>query len=149
MGTILESIQRLISPRSVAVIGASGDLTKTSSKPIAYLKKHHFSGAIYPVNPRLDMIEGYKCYADIAALPETPDVAIVLLGADRTIEAVRELAQRGTPAAIVLASGFAETGETGALRQQQLLQAAGKMRILGPNTIGLVKYAINNNLINS
>lgn len=134
----MESIHRLISPRRVAVIGASGDITKTSSKPIAYLKKHLFSGAIYPVNPRLDMVEGYKCYADIASLPETPDVALVLLGADRTIDAVRELAQRGTPAAIVLASGFAETGDTGVQRQQQLLEAAGKMRILGPNTIGLV-----------
>ncbi len=139
----MESIQRLISPRSVAVIGASGDITKTSSKPIAYLKKHHFSGAIYPVNPRLDVIEGYKCYADIASLPETPDVALVLLGADRTIDAVRELAQRGTPAAIVLASGFAETGDTGAQRQQQLLEAAGEMRILGPNTIGLVNLTDN------
>lgn len=134
----MESIQRLISPRSVAVIGASGDITKTSSKPIAYLKKHLFRGEIYPVNPRLDMVEGYKCYADIASLPETPDVALVLLGADRTINAVHELAQRGTPAAIVLASGFAETGDTGMQRQQQLLEAAGKMRILGPNTIGLV-----------
>ena len=139
----MESIQRLISPRSVAVIGASGDISKTSSKPIAYLKKHRFSGAIYPVNPRLDMIEGYTCYADIASLPETPDVAIVLLGADRTIDAVRELAQRGTPAAIVLASGFAETGDAGAQRQQQLLEAADKMRILGPNTIGLVNLTDN------
>lgn len=139
----MESIQKLISPRSVAVIGASGDIAKTSSKPIAYLKKHHFSGAIYPVNPRLDVIEGYKCYADIASLPETPDVALVLLGADRTIDAVRELAQRGTPAAIVLASGFAETGDVGAQRQQQLLEAAGKMRILGPNTIGLVNLTDN------
>lgn len=139
----MESIQRLIRPRSVAVIGASGDITKTSSKPIAYLKKHHFSGTIYPVNPRLDVIEGYKCYSDIAALPETPDVAIVLLGADRTIDAVRELSQLGTPAAIVLASGFAETGDAGAQRQQHLLEAAGKMRILGPNTIGLVNLTDN------
>lgn len=134
----MESIQRLICPRSVAVIGASGDLTKTSSKPIAYLKKHQFSGAIYPVNPRLDMVEGYKCFADIESLPETPDVALVLLSAERTLDAVRSLSLRGTPAAIVLASGFAETGDVGAQRQQQLLEAAGTMRILGPNTIGLV-----------
>jgi acetate---CoA ligase (ADP-forming) len=139
----LESIHRLISPRSIAVIGASGDLTKTSSKPIAYLKKHHFSGEIYPVNPRLDMIEGYKCFADIESLPETPDVAIVLLSAERTLDAVRHLSQRGTPAAIVLASGFAETGDAGAERQKQLLEAAGKMRILGPNTIGLVNLTDN------
>lgn len=139
----MESIQRLICPRSVAVIGASGDLTKTSSKPIAYLKKHHFSGAIFPVNPRLDKVDGYTCFADIESLPETPDVALVLLSAERTLDAVRSLAQRGTPAAIVLASGFAETGDVGAQRQQQLLEAAGKMRILGPNTIGLVNLTDN------
>jgi acyl-CoA synthetase (NDP forming) len=71
-------------------------------------------------------------------LPEVPDVGIVLLGAERAHVAVRELAQRGTAAAIVLASGYAETGEEGARRQAQLREAAGAMRLLGPNTIGLV-----------
>jgi acyl-CoA synthetase (NDP forming) len=62
----------------------------------------------------------------------------VLLGAERAHLAVRDLAARGTAAAIVLASGYTETGEAGARRQQQLLEAAGSMRLLGPNTIGLV-----------
>jgi acyl-CoA synthetase (NDP forming) len=65
-------------------------------------------------------------------------VGVVLLGAERAHLAVRELATRGCPAAIVLASGYTETGEQGARRQQQLIEAAGSMRILGPNTIGLV-----------
>jgi acyl-CoA synthetase (NDP forming) len=132
------AIARLMKPRSVAVIGASADPTKTAGRPVAYLTKHGFSGAIYPVNPRADVIGGLKSYPDVQSLPEAPDVGIVLLGAERAHEAVRELAARGTAAAIVLASGYTEVGAEGARRQQQLLEAAGSMRILGPNTIGLV-----------
>jgi acyl-CoA synthetase (NDP forming) len=76
--------------------------------------------------------------ADIASLPAVPDVGIVLLGAERAHHAVRELAQRGCAAAIVLASGYGEVGEEGKRRQAELRDAAGTMRILGPNTIGLV-----------
>ena len=138
-----DAIATLLKPRSVAVIGASADPTKTAGRPVAYLTKHGFNGAIYPVNPRADTIGGLKSYADIDALPEAPDVGIVLLGADRAHEAVRALAARGTRAAIVLASGYAEVGEAGAQRQQQLLEAAGAMRLLGPNTIGLVNLTDN------
>ncbi len=131
-------ISRLMRPRSVAVIGASADAGKTAGRPIAYLRKHGFEGDIYPVNPRVDSIEGLRCYPDVASLPAVPDVGIVLLGAERAHKAVQDLSVRGTAAAIVLASGYSETGEEGVRRQAQLIEAAGAMRILGPNTIGLV-----------
>lgn len=134
----MNAISRLLQPRSVAVIGASADPSKTAGRPVAYLQKHGFTGRILPVNPKADRIGDLLCYADIASLPETPDVAIVLLGAERAHLAVKELSARGCAAAIVLASGYTETGEDGARRQQQLMEAAGAMRILGPNTIGLV-----------
>ncbi|MDO8319693.1 CoA-binding protein, partial [Rhodoferax sp.] len=127
----MNAISRLIQPRSVAVIGASGDASKTAGRPVAYLRKHGFTGDIYPVNPRADHIDGLRCYPDIASLPAVPDMAIVLLGAERAHIAVRDLAARGTAAAIVLASGYTETGEEGARRQVQLIEAAGGMRILG------------------
>ena len=139
----MNAIARLLKPRSVAVIGASADAAKTAGRPVAYLRKHGFTGDIYPVNPRVDSIDGLRCYPDIASLPSAPDVAIVLLGAERAHVAVRDLAARGTAAAIVLASGYTETGEEGARRQQQLIEAAGAMRILGPNTIGLVNLTDN------
>jgi acyl-CoA synthetase (NDP forming) len=132
------AIARLLQPRSVAIIGASADPGKTAGRPVAYLQKHGYAGRILPVNPKADRIGDLPCYADIAALPETPDVAIVLLGAERAHLAVKELSARGCAAAIVLASGYTETGEDGARRQKQLVDAAGSMRILGPNTIGLV-----------
>ena len=134
----MDAISRLLKPRSVAVIGASADVTKTAGRPVSYLVKHGFTGKIFPVNPKASEICGLRCYPDLASLPEVPDVAIVLLGAERAQQAVRELAQLGCSAAIVLASGYTEVGEEGARRQAQLLEAAGSMRILGPNTIGLV-----------
>lgn len=134
----MRNLERLLRPRSVAVIGASSDAARTSGRPVAYLQKHGYAGNIYPVNPRNDTIAGLTCYPDVASLPEAPDVGMVLLSAERAIQAVRDLAQRGAGAAIVLASGFTETGAEGASRQQQLQEAAGDMPLLGPNTIGLV-----------
>lgn len=132
------AIQRLMKPRSIAVIGASTDPKKTAGRPIAYLLKHHFKGKIFPVNPRVEEIAGLKCYRDIGSLPEVPDVAIILVGTDKALDAVKELAALGVPAAIVLTSGFAEHGPEGMNRQEELVAAAGSMRILGPNTIGMV-----------
>ncbi|MDE2370888.1 MAG: acetate--CoA ligase family protein [Burkholderiales bacterium] len=134
----MNAIGRLLQPRSVAIIGASADPAKTAGRPVAYLQKHGYAGRILPVNPKADRIGDLPCYADIASLPVVPDVGIVLLGAERAHLAVRDLAERGTAAAIVLASGYTETGAEGARRQRQLIEAAGSMRILGPNTIGLV-----------
>ena len=138
-----DAISRLLQPRSVAVIGASADAGKTAGRPVSYLVKHGFAGTIYPVNPKVDRIGELACYPDIASLPGVPDVGIVLLGAERAHLAVRDLAARGCAAAIVLASGYTETGEDGARRQRQLIEAAGRMRILGPNTIGLVNLTDN------
>ena len=134
----MNTISRLMRPQCVAVIGASADILKTAGRPVAYLLKHGYSGQVYPVNPKATEICGLPCYPDIASLPTVPDVGIVLLGAERAHQAVKELAQIGCAAAIVLASGYTEVGEEGARRQAELLQAAGAMRILGPNTIGLV-----------
>ncbi|QOZ79827.1 CoA-binding protein [Bradyrhizobium sp. CCBAU 53351] len=139
----MNAIERLIRPRSIAIIGASADPSKTSGRPVSYLQKHGFAGAIYPVNPKVAEIGGIKCYADVASLPDVPDVGLVLVGAERAHIAVRELSERGAAAAIVLASGFTETGAEGAARQHQLMQAAGSMRVLGPNTIGLVNLTDN------
>ena len=139
----MDAIDLLLKPRSVAVIGASSDLTKTSGRPLAYLKKYNYKGHIYPVNPNASEIAGVPCFPDIASIPNAPDVAIVMLGAERAISAVRALATIGTTAAIVLASGYAELGEKGAKRQEELKLAAGPMRLLGPNTIGLINVTDN------
>ncbi len=133
------AIDKLMRPAIFAVIGASADAGKTAGRPIGYLQKQGFVGSIYPVNPKADEIAGLKSYPDVASLPQTPDVGIVLLGVERAHLAVRELAEkRACLAAIVVGSGYGETGEAGLARQKELTEAAGRMRILGPNTIGVV-----------
>lgn len=135
------ALDKLLRPRSVAIVGASADSTKLAGRPLAYLTKYGFRGEIYPVNPRVKTIGGHRCYPDIAALPEPPDAAIVLLGVSKVADAVRQLAVVGTGAAIVLASGFSESGAEGRERQEELKRAAGSMRLLGPNSIGLVNVS--------
>lgn len=134
-GTSLECLFR---PRSVALVGASSDPAKIGGRPLHFLVKHGFSGEIWPVNPRAAEIGGIRCYPDIESLPAAPDVAMVLVGPAHAEESVRALAARGTGAAVVLAGGFAESGSDGAARQAALVAAAGGMRLLGPNTIGLL-----------
>lgn len=130
------ALDALFKPRKVAIVGASADATKTGGRPVTYLLEHGFKGEIYPINPKVSEISGLPCYPSVEALPDTPDAAIVLLGAERAHLAVRELAERGTKLAIVLASGFGEAGAVGQARQELLRAAARGMRLLGPNTIG-------------
>ena len=134
----MTALDRLLRPKRVAIIGASADPNKTSGRPVAYLKKHGFTGDIWPVNPKLDQIDDLKCYRSIAELPGAADVAIVMLGAARVPDCLAELSQLGVGYAIVVASGFGETGEAGAQRQAGINASRGEMRVLGPNTIGLV-----------
>jgi acyl-CoA synthetase (NDP forming) len=137
----VSAIEQLLRPRSIAVVGASSDPAKIAGRPVAYLVKHGYAGDVYPVNPKLSSIGSLKCYPDVASLPAAPDAAIVLLGAAAAVGAVRELAARGTAAAVVLASGFGEIGPDGAALEEELKAAAGGMRLLGPNTIGLVNLS--------
>ncbi|NKB22231.1 MAG: hypothetical protein GKS01_17230 [Alphaproteobacteria bacterium] len=131
-------IENLFRPKSIAIIGASADPAKTAGRPLQFLRKHGFSGDIWPVNPRAADIDGVPCFASIDDLPGVPDVAMILLGPTHTEDATRKLSALGTKAAIVLAGGYGETGPAGIQRQAALSEAAGSMRILGPNTIGLL-----------
>jgi acetate---CoA ligase (ADP-forming) len=129
----------LLSPRSIAVLGASSDPTRIGGRPIAYLKSQGFKGAIYPVNPNRAEVQGLQAYPSVAALPETPDVAIVAVGAEIAPQAVEDLAKRGTKAALMFTAGFAEVDDAGAAVQDRMVAIAHAhgMRILGPNCLGV------------
>jgi acyl-CoA synthetase (NDP forming) len=129
----------LLSPRSIAVLGASSDPTRIGGRPIAYLTAQGFKGAIYPVNPNRAEVQGLKAYPSVAALPEPPDVAIVAVPAEIAMQSVADLASRGVKAALMFTAGFAEVDEAGAAAQNRLVQIAraGNMRILGPNCLGV------------
>ncbi len=131
---------KLLNPQSVAVIGASDDPLRIGGRPISYMLSQGFKGKIYPVNPNRETVQGVKSYSSVAALPETPDVAIVIVPASAALENVTALAERGCAAAILFSAGFAETGPEGAAAQQKLVDVAHAhgMRLIGPNSLGLI-----------
>jgi acetate---CoA ligase (ADP-forming) len=136
-------LQRLLSPRSVALIGASERDGNRAGAAAAYLRKFGFAGAVHIVHPSGAGVAGYDAVTDIAQLPDGIDVAVVGLGAASAAETVRQLGRRGVASAIVWAGGFAEGGEEGAQRQRELVAAAREsgVRVLGPNCLGVVNTA--------
>lgn len=139
----MNRFQRFFRPRSVAVIGASQDLASISGQPIAHLQSKGYSGAIYPVNPRYPEVAGLRCYGDVASLPEAPDVGVVAVAASRVPAAIEALGAKGCAFAVVLSSGFAESGEAGAAAQRELAAIARRHRIevVGPNCQGFMNIA--------
>lgn len=131
---------RLLRPERVAIVGASGDVKKNNSRPQRYLRKHGFTGTIYPINPGYKELFGEPCYASLADCPEPPDHAYVMLGTNSVIEAIRDCGRAGVAAATIFAGGFAEGGEAGKARQAALIEAAraGGVRLIGPNSLGVI-----------
>jgi acyl-CoA synthetase (NDP forming) len=136
-------IQSLLCPRSVAVIGASDNPNKVGGRPIHYMTKFGFSGDIYPINPGRSEIQGRRCYPSLDAIGTVPEAAIVAVAGPDAIRAVEQCADMGISSAVVMASGFAETGEEGRALQEQMVRYANDrgMRVVGPNAQGIANFA--------
>ena len=119
-------LERFFSPKSVALIGASQDLITISGQPLAHLINHGYSGKLYPVNPRYQEILGQKCYPSIAELPETPDLALILINAARVADMLEQCGKKGVPYVVIFSSGFSETGAEGVALQQRLTDVLKK-----------------------
>ena len=124
----------------VAVVGASEDITKIGGRPVQLLRKYGYAGAIYPINPKGGTIQGLPAYASVLDTPTAPDLAILAVPVEATLQAVRDCAKRGVRSVIVLTSGFAEAGPEGIDLQAELVRVARShgMRLLGPNCLGTV-----------
>ncbi len=133
-------LQLFFEPRSIAIIGASADLTTISGKPLRYLKEHGYQGKIYPVNPKYQEIAGCPCYPSIASVPGPVDLALIAVNYRRVLPVLEECAQKGVRFATIFSSGFAEAGEEGRKLQLALAELAAKtgLRLCGPNCQGAV-----------
>ena len=138
-----KDLERFFNPRSIAVVGASQDLITISGQPLQHLVSHGYAGRLYPVNPKYEEIIGVKCWPSIAALPETPDLVLVLINASRVAGLLRECGQRGVPFAIVFSSGYSEVGGEGVELQRELAAVAAEFDIgvVGPNCQGMINIA--------
>ncbi len=136
----MPEIDSLFRPRSVAIIGASGDLTRIGGLPIRFLRQHGFSGKIFPVNPKYKEIAGLPCFPALGDIPQTVDLALIGLPRQFVIPALKECAAKKIPFVILFSAGFAEMGETGRSEQEEILRLAREsgLRVVGPNCIGII-----------
>ena len=138
-----ELFRALFEPRTVALIGASSDAKKATSRPQRFLRKHGYTGTIVPINPGRDEIFGDRAYPSIAEAPGRIDHAFIMVPADAVKPAVEQCARKGVPVVTIYSDGFAEVGPEGRQRQDEILAIAraGGVRVIGPNCIGLVNTA--------
>jgi len=131
-------LDRIFHARSVALVGLSTDARKMTGAPLDILRQTGFAGRIYPVNPKASEIGGLTAYPNIAALPETPDAAMIMLPAAACAQALHDCAAKGISACVIPSSGFEET-EDGAAHAEALRAAAAQhgMAVVGPNCEGL------------
>lgn len=143
------SLSRVLRPDSVAVIGASRDPTRRGHQAVRALLDAGYAGPILPVHPAGGELLGLPVHTSVAGLPVVPDLALVGVGAGRVLEAVEECARAGVGGVIVLAVGFGETGHEGAALEQQIVDTARRagMRVIGPNTSGVLNPHIGLNLV--
>ena len=132
-----------LNPSSIAIIGASSNEKKTGSRIQRFLIAHGYKGKIFPVNPNRDNIFGLRCYPNLKTINEKIDHIFIALDGDKIIEAIKEAVSLNVKCATILSGGFSESGLEGAGLENKILDIAkkGNLRILGPNSIGIINIS--------
>lgn len=139
MTELPHSLDPIFQPRSVAVVGASATPGSVGSILVRNLLDTPFGGVVYPINPKRHAIHGVRCYPTLGDLPERVDLAVVATPAATVPGVVRECVERGVKGAILISAGFSELGAAGrALEAEIRATARGKMRLIGPNCLGVL-----------
>ncbi len=134
------ALEAIFSPKNVAVIGATENPGSVGRTILWNLISNPFGGTVFPVNPKRASVLGIKAYPNIAAVPELVDLAVVVTPAPTVPGVIKECVEAGVKGAIIISAGFKEIGEQGAELERQILENAkrGKMRIIGPNCLGVM-----------
>ncbi len=136
----MEALTCLFEPRSVAVIGASGDPSKYGHRVMESILDAGYKGPVYPVNPNLSEVLGRRTYPSIRDLPETVELAFVVIPARAVLDAVRDCIAAGVKGIVVITAGFSEVGEEGREAEREIARLCNEAGIpaVGPNCMGVV-----------
>src|SRR5580693_6088804 len=139
------ALDKLLSPRSIAVVGASERPEAIGTRVIRNLRLMGFPGAIYPVNPRYSTLGDLTCYPSLAALPETVDAAFFGVPAGGGPELLTQAADAGIGAVFINANGYEDGDEAGKTLQRELTRIARvrNIAVAGPNNLGLINVLDN------
>ncbi len=137
------SLERILAPRSVAIVGVSSRPDSLSGRLLGNLAAARFAGGVYPINPRAATIAGLACYPAVSAVPEKVDLAVIMVPRDAALAAIDDCLAAGVGGVVVITAGFRESGAVGAAIEQRLLArlAGTGVRMIGPNCMGLINTA--------
>lgn len=147
--SIVEQLHPILEPRSVAVIGASGDISKFGGRAFMIPLETGYRGALYPVNQKRKEIWGVKAYPSVLDIPDDIDLAVFAIPASDVPQAMEECVKKGVKGAVVITAGFAEIGEEGRQLQNEVVRIAhqGGIRLVGPNCNGIWSSAVKLSLL--
>jgi len=138
-GQVMERIEIMLHPRSIAIIGASAKL-QYGGRFLNNLLEAKYSGSIFPINPRHEELMGVRCYPDVSSLPEVPDLAAIIVPFESTMTVLEECARKGVKTGVIITAGFAEKGTDERKAAQDALRDFTRrtgMRLCGPNCLGI------------
>jgi acetyl-CoA synthetase (ADP-forming) len=140
MSTVADLLRVVINPRTVAVIGASSDVSKFGGRVMQFLVKHGYQGRIVPVNPNATSILGLGACKSIGEAGVPIDVALLALPSHQLTTSLEQCGAAGVRCSVIITADFAELGEEGAVRQAELVRIARRygMRLIGPNCLGFI-----------
>lgn len=135
-----KTIDSLLKPDTVAILGASGNKNKLGYLQVQALLDGGFQGSIYPINPKTEEIAGLQCYTSLSKVPKQVDLAIFCVSATNVEPCLVDCAENGVKAVVLFASGYSETGAAGLEKQKRLEKIVKDhgIRMVGPNCVGLV-----------
>ncbi|MFD0825966.1 acetate--CoA ligase family protein [Neobacillus sp. M.A.Huq-85] len=133
-------LEPLFSPKSIAIIGATIREGAIGNTAVRNFRISNYQGRVYPINPRYKEIEGFTCYSNVKEIQEQIDMAIIAVPGEHVERSVQDCAEQGIRHVLIFSSGFAEMGEEGTKMQERFVSYCKRqgVRILGPNTLGMV-----------
>lgn len=135
-----EQLDKIMKPKSIAIIGASTKEKTIGSEMMKRLKEYNFQGDIYPINPKADTIEGFKAYPSVLDIPGSVDFAVLIIPKQFILDTLAQCNEKGIKGICIISAGFKETGAEGAALEKELLAKLQEygMRCVGPNCLGLI-----------
>ncbi len=142
-------LEPILNAASIAVVGASRSETKRGFQAIRTLVEERYEGAIYPVNPKESSVLGFPCYPSVSAIEGPVDLALITTPAQTIPGILEDCGRKGVRGAVVIAGGFGETGPEGRALEEEMVRTAreNKIRLIGPNTSGMMNLTTNLNLV--
>lgn len=137
------SLESFFNPRSVAIVGASRQKGKVGYEILVNMITAGYKGKIFPVNPKADTIEGFKCYHDLESIGQVPELVIIIVPAEVVPAVMQQCSKLKVKSVIIITAGFKEVGQQGRRLEEQIIQIAKQsgIRIIGPNCLGVIAPA--------